>query len=391
MDQQQFARALANPDKGIRDRTVRELKKFLAGASSIDDKEMLKLWKALFYCLWLADKAPVQEELCKSIADMLEVFKKPSLAFGKYLKMFFRIMLMEWDMLDQHRLNKFYTLIRVMLGKCFEMLKNINWTEKTTNRYLEAITMEVLVKRPNGPRYHICDIYLEELWNATEGNICHDDFMVAISPFFRCLGTTDDPMFRSRLSDKIFKNFIENYARENRQSDFDLKLFDKVSTLCLQREIFDIASHESEEICVDVNRRSAYDLHGVFARCTHVRNVSDEDCESDLEKINSVANGNGISVNKDKKLKTPDKKNSKRKSSTSDHEAAGNGVELSATKNKSKKRSRVETVTEAEEPTPESDILPPEILPPCPFIASKKYTGAKPGYSFKKVSFIDIE
>ena len=411
MEQQHFARALANPDKAIRDKTVRELKKFLASVTSFENEEMLKLWKALFYCLWLSDKAPIQEDLCNSIASMLEVFQKPSLTYGKYLRMFFRIMLMEWDQLDQHRLNKFYTLIRIMLRKTFELLHSVQWAEKTVLRFLEAISVEVLMdgKRPNGPRYHLCDIYLTELWNATDGQISHDHFMVAISPFFSSLGTTTDPVFRTRLSEKVFQDFLDTHARENRQtSDFDLKLFDQVSTLCLQREIFDIASHESEDICLDKNRRKVYDLHGAFGRFSHVKNVDDEACEADLESITEVVdmNGNVHSTKKEtKKDKNKNKKEKKEVVSAVVQEDVMEVEEEEEDKKKKKKekkekkekktdrkRSReeneveVEVQVEAAPRTPQTPATPaPALASPAPFLASKKYTGSQPGYSFQRV------
>jgi ribosomal RNA-processing protein 1 len=394
MEQQQFARALANPDKAVRDRTVRELKKYLAGVSSFEDVEMLKLWKALFYCLWLSDKAPIQEELCNSIASMMEVFQKPSLSYGKYLKSFFRIMLMEWDQLDQHRINKFYTLIRVMLRKTFELLHSVHWAEKTAHRFLEAVTVEVLMKRPNGPRYHLCDIYLTELWNATEGQISHDNFMVAISPFFSALGTTDDPMFRARLIEKVFQDFVDNFARENRQSDFDLKLFDQVSTLALQREVFDVAASPSEEICSDRNRRKVYDLHGVLGRFSGVKNVSDEECDADLANIaaeRANMSGTAKSVNIEKKEKKEKKlkkeKTQKKKEAVPEveqeeaEEEEKKEKKEKKEKNRDKKRARDEG--EGEEEPAQTPATP---LPPTAFVASKKYTGAKPGYSFQRVS-----
>jgi len=394
MEQQQFARALANPDKAVRDKTVRELKKFLASVSSFDDVEMLKLWKALFYCLWLSDKAPIQEELCHSIASMMEVFQKPSLSYGKYLRSFFRIMLLEWDQLDQHRLNKFYTLIRVMLRKTFELLHAVSWAEKTANRFLEAITVEVFRKVPNGPRYHMCDIYLEELWNATEGQINHDHFMVAISPFFSALGTTEDSMFRSRLIEKVFQAFVESYARENRKSDFDLKLFDEVSTLNLQREIFDIASHPSEDICIDKNRRKAYDLHGLYSRFTGVKNVSDEQCEGDLRRDTTPSSAKKEKKKAEKKAekkeeKKEEKKKDKKSKTAALREPEENGVmemevDEPVTPRKGKKeKADKKRPREAESPAPETPTTPSP-GPPALFMASKKYTGSKPGYSFQR-------
>lgn len=398
MEQQQFARSLANPDKAIRDGTVRELKKFLANLTSIEDIEMLKLWKALFYCLWLCDKAPVQEELCEAIAGMLEVFKKPSLAYNKYLRMFFRITLMEWDQLDQHRLNKFYTLIRSMMRKSFEMLHSVQWADKAVNRFLEALVEEVLVKRPNGPRYHICDIYLCELWNSTQGLISHQHFMVAISPFLSALGTTDDATFRTRLIEKVFQDFISTYSCKNCAEEDGMKPFKYVSTVNLQREIFEIASSSSNDICIEKNRRKIYDLHSLFGRHNGINNASDSDCEADLHGVEAVeppgaTNSTPMKKGKKKSAKktltitesndTPSKKGRDKKKGNSDEKVRVEEVEKvmdveKVDKKNGIKRTREESVDEAKK---ENNSKPEA------FIASKKYSGTKPGYSFQKVNF----
>ena len=62
VDQLTFAKALASPDKATRDKTINVLIKFFKKNNDVmTDIEMLKLWKALFYCYWLSDKVPIQQ------------------------------------------------------------------------------------------------------------------------------------------------------------------------------------------------------------------------------------------------------------------------------------------------------------------------------------------
>ena len=46
-----FAKSLADPDKTVRDRTIKALLSFLNNTAELDDIEMLKLWKALYYVM----------------------------------------------------------------------------------------------------------------------------------------------------------------------------------------------------------------------------------------------------------------------------------------------------------------------------------------------------
>ena len=64
-----FARALASPDKSTRDKTLKVLVKYLRSLPSMTDLEMLKLWKALYYCMWLSDKPPIQAELAGALSS----------------------------------------------------------------------------------------------------------------------------------------------------------------------------------------------------------------------------------------------------------------------------------------------------------------------------------
>ena len=55
-----FARALASGGQKQRDAALAALSRWLASRSEVDETEMLKLWKGLFYAMWHADKPVVQ-------------------------------------------------------------------------------------------------------------------------------------------------------------------------------------------------------------------------------------------------------------------------------------------------------------------------------------------
>jgi len=55
-----FARALASNEKKTRDGALASLARWLRAREVVEDAELLKVWKGMFYALWHADKAPVQ-------------------------------------------------------------------------------------------------------------------------------------------------------------------------------------------------------------------------------------------------------------------------------------------------------------------------------------------
>lgn len=63
---------------------------------------MLRLWKGLFYCMWMCDKAPVQEELATNLASIAINMPSTDTAL-LYSKSFFTIMEREWAGIDNLR------------------------------------------------------------------------------------------------------------------------------------------------------------------------------------------------------------------------------------------------------------------------------------------------
>jgi len=55
-----FARALASNSKAQRDAALDALARWLAAREVVEESDLLKVWKGMFYALWHADKAPVQ-------------------------------------------------------------------------------------------------------------------------------------------------------------------------------------------------------------------------------------------------------------------------------------------------------------------------------------------
>jgi hypothetical protein len=96
----QLAKRLAHNDGKIRTRAMILLRKYLSRSSkpstsssssssssspstatttkpseeveSKDEVEMLKMWRGLFYCMWMSDKSHIQQELGEKLAHILE-------------------------------------------------------------------------------------------------------------------------------------------------------------------------------------------------------------------------------------------------------------------------------------------------------------------------------
>eukprot|EP00981_Chlorochromonas_danica_P010285 scaffold3079_cov187-Ochromonas_danica.AAC.12 len=240
------AKALVHPDKTIRDHTLHTVQDYLTQAntspSSLTVEDCLKLWKALYYSLWLADKAPIQRELSEALVnlwDCLEPQQQSSTASSTssnqaaFLLACCRILLREWSLLDKYRNDYIQPLLQILQD-------------------------EILHQRPDGLRYHLLDIYLEELWKVA--------------------GKT---------------KYLEQYAVENGKEE---EVFVLVSTVALQKEIFLLASDPATP---DLLRPSLYKLHKEFALKTGKLSVEDEEEEEVPKKEEEVV----VVTKKEKKRK----------------------------------------------------------------------------------------
>jgi len=72
----QFAKKLGDPNQTVRHATIKKLRLYIRSRSAPDapgfsELDFLKLHKALYFCVWLSDKRPVQESLTDLISPLL--------------------------------------------------------------------------------------------------------------------------------------------------------------------------------------------------------------------------------------------------------------------------------------------------------------------------------
>ncbi|KAF2189517.1 nucleolar protein NOP52 variant [Zopfia rhizophila CBS 207.26] len=161
-----FIKHLASSDKLIRDSALDSLRTYLSGRSEISEIDLLKLWKGLFYCMWMQDKPLHQQHLARDLASLVEVLQQPVVL--PFLDSFWKTIAREWGGIEALRMDKYLFLIRQYLNASFRYLSRQNWNnEAAIEQYaeiLEETPLNVLdVKIPNGLRYHVLDIYIDEL------------------------------------------------------------------------------------------------------------------------------------------------------------------------------------------------------------------------------------
>ena len=127
----------------------------------------MKLWKGLFFCMWHSDKPLTQQRLARDLADLLTIVSGRENFLG-FVRAFWQTIAREWGGIDALRMDKFLYLVRCYVGKGFEVVKKKEWEdEELIEAYLEILAAVPLnpseQKIPNGLRYHVIDVYVDEL------------------------------------------------------------------------------------------------------------------------------------------------------------------------------------------------------------------------------------
>jgi len=382
-----FGCLLGGTDQRKRHAAVNKLKEYLRARCDIDNEnggiselDLLKLWKGLWYTLYMADKVPVQDELSKRLAELLwcvagteeedeyagqayldmceqaehaiadgfdendvtmeeiantlreEVVEDSSASENEneseeegeggddsdeedgeenpegqeddddvedeeesvddvnmphcrgahlasiFIRTFLRTIRREWGNMDKYRVDKFYTLLRLYLHEVFKYMATRHWNLGIIRLFNDAIFEEVLSQTPNGLRYHLIDITLEELARANAKApmpLTEATFLDTLEPYFAmCQTGSNDDTLQTRVLEKVVEKFLDEYSvisenalasdeNEGDKKDDSSQIFDQVHVGSVAQFIFELASDPETN---DRYRKSLYEMHKKYMR-----------------------------------------------------------------------------------------------------------------------------
>ncbi|XP_044526181.1 ribosomal RNA processing protein 1 homolog B isoform X1 [Gracilinanus agilis] len=212
----QFAQRLASNEKLIRDRAAKKLRQYISVKTQrvtggFSQEELLKIWKGLFYCMWMQDESLLQEELADTISQLIHVINNLE-AQHLFIQTFWKTMNREWKGIDQQRLDKYYMLIRLVLRQSFEVLKRNGWDESRIKLFLDVLMKEILhpeSNSPNGVKFHFIDIYLDELAKVGAKELVADQNLKFIDPFCKIAAKTKDHTLVQTIAKGIFEVIVD--------------------------------------------------------------------------------------------------------------------------------------------------------------------------------------
>jgi ribosomal RNA-processing protein 1 len=152
-------------DRPTRDGALASLRTYLSGSRNLTPLDLLKLWKGLFYSMWMCDRPKPQANLAAELAQLPSLL--PPATVIPFLRAFWQTMAREWTNVDVLRMEKFLLLVRRYIGATFGLCEKDGWSAATVQSHLELLEELPLnvedIRLPNGMRYHVIDIYVDEL------------------------------------------------------------------------------------------------------------------------------------------------------------------------------------------------------------------------------------
>ncbi|NXL32840.1 RRP1B protein, partial [Glaucidium brasilianum] len=226
----QFAQRLAANEKRIRDRAVKKLRAYISvrtqrPAGGFSQEELLKIWKGLFYCMWMQDKPLLQEELAGNISQLIHVIQNAE-ARHLFIQTFWQTMNREWNGIDNLRLDKYYMLMRMILRQSFEVLRRNEWDESLIELFLQLLMKEIMdpdSNAPTGIKLHLIDIYLDELAKVGAKELTADQNLKFIEPFCKIAAKSKDYCVLHAIATGIFEIIVDQspYAIEDLMKELD--------------------------------------------------------------------------------------------------------------------------------------------------------------------------
>lgn len=206
-----FARLLSGNEKKSRDKVLKTLKKWLQNCFEkryeFKEDDFVRMWKGLFYAVWMSDKPLIQEELCENISGVLDLFPAEHLKYALLMyKAGLRVLATEWYGVDQHRMDKFLMLVRRYLRASLRCLARSQWSLSACQLYTKMLSDNDGILSLKTPRYarnatsmllHILDCYLEEIAKVSEGDVQDASLAELLRPICRYMCAGEQPLVAS--------------------------------------------------------------------------------------------------------------------------------------------------------------------------------------------------
>ncbi|XP_055912128.1 ribosomal RNA processing protein 1 homolog [Eupeodes corollae] len=204
--------ALASNDLSQRTKQLKKLRRWLTIRSNssfpFTEEDFLRIWKGLYYMMWMSDKPLVQEELAENLGKLIECFTDIK-AGVQFFGAFLRTMCREWFGVDQWRMDKFLMLIRRMMRYMFLFLKKNSWSSAAIKEFNTNIFETILAENTStGITMHFMDVFFDELAKVSEGELTSKTVGQFVKPFVKFMAQQHDFKILGHCRNRIFHHLL---------------------------------------------------------------------------------------------------------------------------------------------------------------------------------------
>jgi len=262
--EQNFGRKLAALDKRTRDKGVESLSHWFRNKeSALSLLDFFKIWKGLYYCMWLSDKPLVQLDLAIKLGELVHTFQITQKAL-LFIEAFLKTMEREWHSIDRLRIDKFYLLVRKVLEQCFIYIARREWNsqliqELNSTLFICPFNFNATFWKDNGLSIHLTDLYLDELHNALKATASKLPALILdtmLEPFYNILSKSNVDLLVRRATENIFEALLNKYSETDLEDETDTNRFE-ISLERMSLRLFELASSTES---LDKNRNNIYAL-----------------------------------------------------------------------------------------------------------------------------------
>ncbi|XP_058821278.1 ribosomal RNA processing protein 1 homolog [Topomyia yanbarensis] len=223
-----FVRSLAGNDAKLRRKVLKNLRTWLTTRSkstfAFTETDFLRLWKGLFYCMWMSDKPLIQENLAEEIASLVKCFDDLRISL-QYFGAFLEIMCIEWFGIDHWRIDKFMMLVRRCTRQMLILMHEAQWPNQHVKSLMQHIEKTILStdRCSFGLTKHFNELFLEEIAKVSEGDVNAETIHTIVQTYaIRLLGTNDRRLIK-HITSSIFHSLLyQSELGQNYQEKFDL-------------------------------------------------------------------------------------------------------------------------------------------------------------------------
>ena len=208
------------------------------------------MYKLILYTgMWMSDKPLIQQRLAVDLAALVDTLH-PEIVLP-FLDAFWKTMAREWNGIDvlryfillvsanihlliisrNLRMDKFLFLVRQYLAASFRQFSKQGWRDTNSiEQYMDILTETPLnqtdMKIPNGMRYHVLDIYVDELDKVDEKREGKMPLELLLGPVQALEKESPMKVVRKRakeaLEDERLKNWNKNLKEGPLENDRDV-------------------------------------------------------------------------------------------------------------------------------------------------------------------------